>query len=93
MEGHGRLDIVENNAAIEAPDGNTWDLPEDQWDRTIAVNLSGMFYCSKTGLAEARDYGWRPEVREERVRPYPLGLGPAFGLTPGGEGTTRSPRF
>jgi len=45
-----RLDILVNNAAIDAPDGNAWDLSGEEWERTIAVNLSGVFYCSKAAL-------------------------------------------
>jgi 3-oxoacyl-[acyl-carrier protein] reductase len=133
----GRLDILVNNAGIDAPDGDAWDLPDEEWERTIAVNLGGVFYCSRAALApmleagsgcivnisssaarhgtkgmspaynaakagvlgltvavaeqvtergvrvnailpslvESRDFGWTPEVREERTRAYPLGLG------------------
>lgn len=42
-----RLDILVNNAAIDAPDGNAWSLSDAEWEQTIAVNLSGVFYCSK----------------------------------------------
>ena len=47
---YGRLDILVNNAAIDVPLGNVWDLPDQEWERTIAVNLSGAFYCSKAAL-------------------------------------------
>ncbi len=46
----GQLDILVNNAAIDAPPGNAWDLPNEEWERTIAVNISGVFYCSKAAL-------------------------------------------
>src|SRR5690348_11783716 len=36
----GALDILVNNAGIDAPPGNAWDLSLDDWDRTIAVNLT-----------------------------------------------------
>ena len=45
LEMHGRLDALVNNAAIDAPPGNAWDLPDAEWRRTIDVNLSGVFYC------------------------------------------------
>lgn len=134
---YGRLDILVNNAGIDAPDGNAWDLPDEEWERTIDVNLSGVFYCSRAALVpmleagtgcivnisssaarhgtqgmspaynaakagvlgltvafaeqvtekgvrvnailpslvESRDFGWTPEVRQERASAYPLGLG------------------
>ena len=50
VEEFGRLDILVNNAGIDAPPGNAWDLPEAEWERTIAVNLSGVFYCSQASL-------------------------------------------
>ncbi len=50
LEEYGRLDILVNNAGIDAPPGNAWDLPDAEWERTIAVNLSGVFYCSKAAL-------------------------------------------
>ena len=46
----GRLDILVNNAGIDAPPGNAWDLPDAEWQRTIDVNLSGVFYCSRAAL-------------------------------------------
>jgi 3-hydroxybutyrate dehydrogenase len=43
----GRIDILVNNAGVVS---NTpiLDLPEDEWDRTLAVNLKGVFLCSQS---------------------------------------------
>ncbi len=52
VELYGRLDYAFNNAGI-GPDGkrvpflSIADLPEEIWDRTIAVNLTGVFLCLK----------------------------------------------
>ncbi len=49
---YGRLDYAFNNAGI-GPDGkrvpflHIVDLPEDIWDRTLDVNLKGVFLCMK----------------------------------------------
>jgi 3-oxoacyl-[acyl-carrier protein] reductase len=42
----GRLDILVNNAGI-ALRSNLWQLTEEMWDRVLAVNLKGVFLCSK----------------------------------------------
>lgn len=49
---YGRLDYAFNNAGI-GPDGERWpltnivDMPEDYWDKTIDINLKGVFLCLK----------------------------------------------
>ncbi len=45
-ERYGRLDIMVNNAGIVIQ-ANADDLTLDQWNRTIAVNLTGVFLCSQ----------------------------------------------
>ncbi len=52
VQTYGRLDYAFNNAGI-GPDGkrvpvvNIVDCPEEVWDRTIAINLKGVFLCMK----------------------------------------------
>jgi NAD(P)-dependent dehydrogenase (short-subunit alcohol dehydrogenase family) len=49
---YGSLDYAFNNAGI-GPDGKRVpvvpivDCPEELWDRTIAINLTGVFFCMK----------------------------------------------
>jgi meso-butanediol dehydrogenase / (S,S)-butanediol dehydrogenase / diacetyl reductase len=47
VERFGRLDILVNNAGIGNPPVPIVDMPEEAWDRTIAVNLKSVFLCSK----------------------------------------------
>ena len=54
---YGRLDILVNNAGIDAPKGHAWDLPDDEWQRTIDVNVSGVFYCSQASLRPMLEAG------------------------------------
>lgn len=44
LEIFGRLDIAVNNAGIGGPLAPTGEYPIDGWDKTIAINLSGVFY-------------------------------------------------
>ena len=47
----GRLDFAHNNAGTFAP-APLADLPEADWDRVIAVNLTGVFLCLKYQIPE-----------------------------------------
>ena len=41
------LDILVNNAGITGRDGPFLELSQEQWDRIIAVNQTGVFMCSQ----------------------------------------------
>ncbi|MDR0244085.1 MAG: glucose 1-dehydrogenase [Burkholderia sp.] len=43
----GRLDIAFNNAGIALRGSPAADMDEGEWDRTIAVNLKGVWLCLK----------------------------------------------
>jgi len=49
IDTHGRLDILVNNAGI-AVDRLVADLTDSDWDRVLAVNLSGAFHMAKAAL-------------------------------------------
>ncbi|MFY9134246.1 MAG: 3-oxoacyl-ACP reductase FabG [Bacillota bacterium] len=46
MERFGTIDVLVNNAGITA-DAQLVKMTEDQWDRVIAVNLKGVYLCTK----------------------------------------------
>jgi NAD(P)-dependent dehydrogenase (short-subunit alcohol dehydrogenase family) len=49
----GRLDVLYNNAGIMmAEDHSVVDTEEWVWDRTLAVNLKGIYLCCKFGIPE-----------------------------------------
>jgi 3-oxoacyl-[acyl-carrier protein] reductase len=55
----GAIDILVNNAGINGPVAPTWEYPLDAWDRVLAVDLTGVFYCSRVAVPamRARAYG------------------------------------
>ena len=47
VETYGRLDCAFNNAGIEGELQQTTECSEQNWDRTLAVNLKGVWLCMK----------------------------------------------
>lgn len=56
LERWGRLDIMVANAGIGAP-GPIATLKKDDWDRVLAVNLTGVFLCAKHAFRAMRQSG------------------------------------
>lgn len=55
----GHVDILVANAGIAGPNHVTWEYPLDDWDRILAINLTGTFLCCRAlvpGMI-ARGYG------------------------------------
>jgi NAD(P)-dependent dehydrogenase (short-subunit alcohol dehydrogenase family) len=46
----GGLDVLINNAGIAGPTARVEDISVSDWDRTIAVDLNGMFYCTRRAV-------------------------------------------
>lgn len=60
-EQFGTLDIVVNNAGIQA-DAPIEHMTLAQWQRVIDVNLTAQFLCSREAIREFRRRGVRPEI-------------------------------
>jgi NAD(P)-dependent dehydrogenase (short-subunit alcohol dehydrogenase family) len=48
---YGRLDYAFNNAGIEGVQATTHECTEENWDKTISVNLKGTWLCMKMEIA------------------------------------------
>jgi len=46
----GHIDVVVNNSGIAGPSGPMWELSVEDWRRTFAVNVEGVFLVSKAVL-------------------------------------------
>jgi 3-oxoacyl-[acyl-carrier protein] reductase len=49
VDAFGRLDVLYNNAAVQMS-GRLVDCTEDEWDRTIATNLSAIFWACRAAV-------------------------------------------
>ena len=47
VQAFGGLDILVNNAGISGPNKPTHEITEAEWDHLMAVNVKGVFFCTK----------------------------------------------
>jgi SDR family mycofactocin-dependent oxidoreductase len=53
----GRLDVVVANAGIHMPGAPTWELTPEAWQRTLDVNLTGVWHTVKATVDHLSDEG------------------------------------
>ncbi len=51
---HCRIDVLVSNAAQQMMHDKLEDISDEEWDRTLAVNLSAFFYLTKAALPHMR---------------------------------------
>lgn len=51
VKAYGRLDFAFNNAGIEGATANTHECSEENWHKTLNVNLTGVWLCMKNEIA------------------------------------------
>jgi NAD(P)-dependent dehydrogenase (short-subunit alcohol dehydrogenase family) len=54
VEEFGRVDVLVNNAAFQMTRNSLEEIPDEEWDHTIATNLSAMFHLCKAAVPHMR---------------------------------------
>jgi NAD(P)-dependent dehydrogenase (short-subunit alcohol dehydrogenase family) len=54
---YGRLDYAVNNAGIDGLRARTADYPEDEWQRVLSINVTGVWLCMKYELKQMQAQG------------------------------------
>jgi NAD(P)-dependent dehydrogenase (short-subunit alcohol dehydrogenase family) len=70
----GRLDILVNNAGIFAPKA-ALELTEEDWDRTIDINLKGEFLCAQRAAKEMAKNNWGRIINIASIASGGVGVG------------------
>ncbi|MFD0900150.1 SDR family oxidoreductase [Actinomadura sediminis] len=54
VEEFGRVDVLVNNAAFQMTRDSIEDIPDEEWDRTLAINISAFFHLAKAAVPHMR---------------------------------------
>jgi xanthoxin dehydrogenase len=80
IDDFGRLDCVFANAGIVGGLGTIAELPVDEWDFTMSVNLRGVFLCMKHAARVMKSQGSGCIIATASISAIQGGLGPhAYG--------------
>ena len=55
---HGPFDIVVNSAGVVGPNKPMWEVSDDEWRSTLAVNLDGVFQVCRAVVPAMVERGW-----------------------------------
>jgi NAD(P)-dependent dehydrogenase (short-subunit alcohol dehydrogenase family) len=53
----GRIDVLVNNAGIAGVNKPTHEVSEAEWDRVQAINVKGVFFCTKHAIPHMKRIG------------------------------------
>jgi 3-oxoacyl-[acyl-carrier protein] reductase len=54
----GAVDILVNCAGIVGPNKPLWEVTDDEWEKTFAVNVRGIFTMCRAFVPGMRELGW-----------------------------------
>ncbi len=57
LEAFGSIDILMNNAGVDASGADVADLSTEVWDRAIRTNVYGAFFCCRRFIRERKQRG------------------------------------
>lgn len=59
LDRHGKIDVLINNASLMSalPRRSFMEIPIEEWDRVMAVNLRGMFLCCRAAFPAMKAQG------------------------------------
>ena len=57
VEAFGTLDVLVNNAAHQSYFESLEEIPDEEWETTMAVNISAMFYITKAAVPHMAEGG------------------------------------
>ncbi len=52
---HEQIDIIVNNAGIAGRAAPLWETTDDDWNRVISLNLTGVFACCRAVISHMRE--------------------------------------
>ena len=87
---NGRIDILVNNAGIAGPAAPIWEQTDEDWQRNLAVNLTGVFNFCRAVVPHMRNRGYGRIVNiasiagkegNPRMTPYSASKAGVIGLT------------
>ena len=54
---YGKIDVLVNNAGVAGADKPTHELTEAEWDHVQAINVKGVFFCTKHAIPHLKRNG------------------------------------
>lgn len=70
VQSYGRLDYAHNNAGVLGMVAPTADYSEEDWDRTININLKGIWLCLKYEIPQMKEQGGGAIVNSSSIAAF-----------------------